>query len=139
MHAAVIMTAMGPQQSSTAGFVMPVKLEKSACKSASGVLDMTVPCTCCKEAVGHKYSWGLRVVGLQIDDEDVEVLVELMKLPQPLGRQLLQRVFTNLCAHRQTRRTMLRLLVRLLRASGAVDDSSAAGGRTSTAFEIHHC
>lgn len=51
---------------------------------------------------------------VQIDDEDVEVLVDLMRVPAAMAKQMLQKVFTNLCCHHQTRQTILKLLMRLL-------------------------
>ena len=56
----------------------------------------------------------ISMLALQIEDADVEVLVNLMRLPLPLGKPILHRVFTNLCGHQQTRQTMLRLLISLL-------------------------
>jgi len=49
---------------------------------------------------------------VQIEDADVEVLVNLMRTPQMMTKQMLQRVFTNLCGHHHTRRTCLVLLMR---------------------------
>lgn len=51
----------------------------------------------------------------------------LMRLPQPLARQVLQRIFTNLCGHLRTRQTMLRLLVSLLHGPMARDGAGAGG------------
>lgn len=67
---------------------------------------------------------------VQIDDEDVEVLVDLMRVPAAMAKQMLQKVFTNLCCHHQTRQTILKLLMRLLYLSMVDPDLSSPDGRS---------
>lgn len=68
-------------------------------------------------------------IWVQIDDEDVEVLVDLMRVPAAMAKQMLQKVFTNLCCHNQTRNTILKLLMRLLHLSMVDPDASSTDGR----------
>ena len=71
----------------------------------------------------------------QIDEGDVEVLVSLLRLPQPLAKQTLQRVFLNLCGHQQTRQAALQLLVSLLRAPAVSEAGSPSMGGGA---HLHH-
>ena len=75
----------------------------------------------------------------QIDDEDVEVLVDLMRVPVAMAKQMLQKVFTNLCCHHQTRQTILKLLMRLLYLSMVDPDLSSPEGRSTFATVSSTC
>jgi len=68
--------------------------------------------------------------GVQIEEGDVEVLVNLMRTPQMMAKQMLQRVFTNLCGHQHTRRTCLKLLMRLLHPSIIDQETLDGPGKT---------
>jgi hypothetical protein len=72
--------------------------------------------------------WAEAVV--QIESGDVEVLVNLMRTPQMMAKQMLQRVFTNLCGHQHTRHTCLKLLMRLLHPSIIDQETLSGSGRT---------
>lgn len=65
---------------------------------------------------------------MQVEDKDVGVLVELMRVPVTMAKQMLQKVFTNLCCHHQTRQTILKLLMRLLYLSMVDPDTSSSNG-----------
>ena len=65
---------------------------------------------------------------MQVDDDDVEVLVDLMRIPAAMAKQLLQRVFSNLTSHHLTRRTALRLIMRLLFVAMVHPDPSRPDG-----------
>lgn len=56
------------------------------------------------------------------------MLVDLMRVPAAMAKQMLQKVFTNLCCHHQTRDTILKLLMRLLYLSMVDLDVSAPDG-----------
>ena len=71
---------------------------------------------------------------MQIDDEDVEVLVDLMRVPAAMAKQMLQKVFTNLCCHHQTRQTILKLLMRLLYLSMVDHNTTSPEGMSKLPF-----
>ncbi|XP_021641769.2 E3 ubiquitin-protein ligase UPL1 isoform X2 [Hevea brasiliensis] len=57
-----------------------------------------------------------------LDANALKALVRLLRLSQPLGKGLLQRLFLNLCAHSVTRVTLVRLLLDMIKpeAEGSV-------------------
>ena len=59
----------------------------------------------------------------------MEVLVDLMRVPAAMAKQMLQKVFTNLCCHHQTRQTILKLLMRLLYLSMVDPDLAGPEGK----------
>ena len=73
---------------------------------------------------------------VQVEDEDVEILVDLMRVPAAMAKQMLQKVFTNLCCHHQTRGTILKLLMRLLYLSMVDPDTSGPDGASSSVHPL---
>ena len=83
-----------------------------------------------KEASCHSSLWEAGAEGTrepegppQMEEQDLQTLVSLMRISQPIAKQLLQRLFLNLCAHPITRVASLRMLLSLLRAPLVGDDS----------------
>ena len=50
----------------------------------------------------------------QMSDDDLVALIKLLRVPQPLFKTQLQRLFSNLCAHRPTCCSILRILMSTL-------------------------
>eukprot|EP00850_Spirogloea_muscicola_P012629 SM000082S22871 [mRNA] locus=s82:404008:421363:+ [translate_table: standard] len=55
----------------------------------------------------------------------IEALIRLLRLAQPLGKGLLQRLLLNLCAHSSTRVTLVHLLLEMLQQRSMKDDPGA--------------
>eukprot|EP00850_Spirogloea_muscicola_P009963 SM000057S18393 [mRNA] locus=s57:350840:368215:- [translate_table: standard] len=51
----------------------------------------------------------------------IEALIRLLRLAQPLGKGLLQRLLLNLCAHSSTRVTLVHLLLEMLQQRSTMD------------------
>ncbi|KAL3688671.1 hypothetical protein R1sor_014980 [Riccia sorocarpa] len=68
-----------------------------------------------------------------VDTAALKAMLRLLRLAQPLGKGLLQRLLLNLCAHSVTRITLLQLLLDMLRpeAEGIPAGSSSADGAPS--------
>ncbi|KAL2630710.1 hypothetical protein R1flu_015396 [Riccia fluitans] len=68
-----------------------------------------------------------------VDVAALKAMLRLLRLAQPLGKGLLQRLLLNLCAHSVTRITLLQLLLDMLRpeAEGIPAGSSSADGAPS--------
>ncbi|KAK9156355.1 hypothetical protein Sjap_003835 [Stephania japonica] len=66
-----------------------------------------------------------------LDANALQALVRLLRLAQPLGKGLLERLFLNLCAHSVTRAALLRILLDLIKpeAEGIVSGSAAVTPR----------
>ncbi|XP_024379829.1 E3 ubiquitin-protein ligase UPL1 isoform X3 [Physcomitrium patens] len=60
-----------------------------------------------------------------VDTSALKALLRLLRLAQPLGKGLLQRLLLNLCAHSVTRLTLLQLLLGMLRPEA---EGNATGG-----------
>ncbi|CAL1384749.1 unnamed protein product [Linum trigynum] len=62
---------------------------------------------------------GMRVKEIEgeplLDANALRALIRLLRLAQPLGKGLLQRLLLNLCAHSSTRATLVRLLVDMIK------------------------
>ncbi|KAI3425184.1 hypothetical protein D9Q98_008953 [Chlorella vulgaris] len=65
---------------------------------------------------------------VQMDEDGLLTLVRLLQLGQPLGKGQLQRLFHNLCANTQTRESLLRLLLSILRGPLTSDELDVVGG-----------
>ncbi|KAL4856977.1 E3 ubiquitin-protein ligase UPL1 [Chlorella vulgaris] len=65
---------------------------------------------------------------VQMDEDGLLTLVRLLRLGQPLGKGQLQRLFHNLCANTQTRESLLRLLLSILRGPLTSDELDVVGG-----------
>jgi E3 ubiquitin-protein ligase HUWE1 len=68
-----------------------------------------------------------------VDTSALKALLRLLRLAQPLGKGLLQRLLLNLCAHSVTRLTLLQLLLDMLRpeAEGILTGGISADGAQS--------
>ncbi|KAJ7557451.1 hypothetical protein O6H91_05G127400 [Diphasiastrum complanatum] len=64
-----------------------------------------------------------------VDTAALKAMLRLLRLAQPLGKGLLQRLLLNLCAHSETRATLVQLLLEMLRpeADGSIGSYSADG------------
>ncbi|KAJ7561891.1 hypothetical protein O6H91_03G045900 [Diphasiastrum complanatum] len=64
-----------------------------------------------------------------VDTAALKAMLRLLRLAQPLGKGLLQRLLLNVCAHSKTRATLVQLLLDMLRpeAEGSVGSYSADG------------
>ncbi|KNA23829.1 hypothetical protein SOVF_020560 [Spinacia oleracea] len=62
-----------------------------------------------------------------LDGNALKALIRLLRLAQPLGKGLLQRLLLNLCAHSVTRATLVRLLLEMIKpeAEGTAGSLSA--------------
>ena len=63
---------------------------------------------------------------LQIEEEAVLLLTGLLKLSEAPARAQLQRVLLNLCAHSQTRKQIMQILMSMLRAPLSADEAAEA-------------
>ncbi|KAF8060412.1 hypothetical protein N665_1217s0015 [Sinapis alba] len=73
---------------------------------------------------------GLKVKEMEgdplVDAEALKSLIRLLRLAQPLGKGLLQRLLLNLCAHRFTRANLVQLLLDLIRPEMETSPSELA-------------
>ncbi|KAK4575710.1 hypothetical protein RGQ29_026607 [Quercus rubra] len=89
------------------------------------VMDRGVGVTIGRRAASA-FSDGLKVKEIEgeplLDANALKALVRLLRVAQPLGKGLLQRLLLNLCAHSVTRATLVRLLLDMIKpeAEGAV-------------------
>eukprot|EP00850_Spirogloea_muscicola_P022377 SM000291S10855 [mRNA] locus=s291:47169:64581:+ [translate_table: standard] len=66
----------------------------------------------------------------------IEALIRLLRLAQPLGKGLLQRLLLNLCAHSSTRVTLVHLLLGMFRQRSTKD---APGAEKSSQARLFGC
>lgn len=71
-----------------------------------------------------------------LDADSLKALIRLLRLAQPLGKGLLQRLLLNLCAHSSTRAILVRLL---LDAIKPVNEGSVGGLTTSNSLRLYGC
>ncbi|KAJ0230389.1 HECT domain-containing protein [Hirschfeldia incana] len=73
---------------------------------------------------------GLKVKEMEgdplVDAQALKSLIRLLRLAQPLGKGLLQRLLLNLCAHRVTRANLVQLLFELIRPEMETSPSELA-------------
>lgn len=70
-----------------------------------------------------------------LDSNALKALIRLLKLAQPLGKGLLQRLLLNLCANSATRATLIRLLVNMIRPEAC----GSCGSATTDAQRLYGC
>ena len=63
---------------------------------------------------------------LQIEEEAVLLLTGLLKLAEAPARAQLQRVLLNLCAHPESRKQVMQILMSMLRAPLSADEAAEA-------------
>lgn len=63
---------------------------------------------------------------VQIEEEAVLLLTGLLKLSEAPARAQLQRVLVNLCAHSETRKQVMQILMSMLRAPLSADEAAEA-------------
>nr|XP_027062177.1 E3 ubiquitin-protein ligase UPL1 [Coffea arabica]XP_027064851.1 E3 ubiquitin-protein ligase UPL1-like isoform X2 [Coffea arabica] len=71
-----------------------------------------------------------------LDADSLKALIRLLRLAQPLGKGLLQRLLLNLCAHSSTRAILVRLLLDALKP---VNEGSVGGLTTSNSLRLYGC
>ncbi|XP_019051618.1 PREDICTED: E3 ubiquitin-protein ligase UPL1-like isoform X2 [Nelumbo nucifera] len=71
-----------------------------------------------------------------LDANSLKALIRLLRLAQPLGKGLLQRLLLNLCAHSVTRGLLLQLLLDIVRP---VAEGSVGGFSTVTSQRLYGC
>ncbi|KAG7953992.1 hypothetical protein I3843_12G138000 [Carya illinoinensis] len=71
-----------------------------------------------------------------LDANALKALVRLLRLAQPLGKGLLQRLLLNLCAHSVTRAILLRLLLDMIKPEA---EGSASGFSTMNSQRLYGC
>ena len=65
-------------------------------------------------------------VWLQLEEEAVLLLTGLLKLAEAPARAQLQRVLLNLCAHQDTRKQVMQILMSMLRAPLSAEEAAEA-------------
>nr|DAD23683.1 TPA_asm: hypothetical protein HUJ06_025146 [Nelumbo nucifera] len=71
-----------------------------------------------------------------LDANALKALIRLLRLAQPLGKGLLQRLLLNLCAHSVTRAVLLRLLLDMIRPEA---EGSVSGSATFMSQRLYGC
>ncbi|XP_044474315.1 E3 ubiquitin-protein ligase UPL1-like isoform X2 [Mangifera indica] len=71
-----------------------------------------------------------------LDANALKALIRLLRLAQPLGKGLLQRLLLNLCAHSITRATLVRLLLDMIKPEA---EGSANGLATINSQRLYGC
>ncbi|KAF9587900.1 hypothetical protein IFM89_006154 [Coptis chinensis] len=71
-----------------------------------------------------------------LDTGSLKALIRLLRLAQPLGKGLLQRLLLNLCAHSATRAVLLRILLDLIRPEA---EGLVRGSATSPPQRLYGC
>ncbi|CAL1353898.1 unnamed protein product [Linum trigynum] len=83
---------------------------------------------------------GMRVKEIEgeplLDANALRALIRLLRLAQPLGKGLLQRLLLNLCAHSSTRATLVRLLVDMIKPEA---DGSLSGLAMLNSQRLYGC
>ncbi|XVF70904.1 hypothetical protein PTKIN_Ptkin11bG0199900 [Pterospermum kingtungense] len=71
-----------------------------------------------------------------LDANSLKALIRLLRLAQPLGKGLLQRLLLNLCAHSVTRATLVKLLLDMIRSE---TEGSSNGLSTINSQRLYGC
>ncbi|XP_011038805.1 PREDICTED: E3 ubiquitin-protein ligase UPL1 isoform X2 [Populus euphratica] len=71
-----------------------------------------------------------------LDATALKALIRLLRLAQPLGKGLLQRLLLNLCAHSTTRATLVRLLLDMIKPEA---EGSISGLATINSQRLYGC
>ncbi|KAJ6314476.1 hypothetical protein OIU78_018036 [Salix suchowensis] len=71
-----------------------------------------------------------------LDANALKALIRLLRLAQPLGKGLLQRLLLNLCAHSTTRATLVRLLLNMIKPEA---EGSIGGLATINSQRLYGC
>ncbi|KAF5728469.1 E3 ubiquitin-protein ligase UPL1 isoform X1 [Tripterygium wilfordii] len=71
-----------------------------------------------------------------VDADALKALIRLLRLAQPLGKGLLQRLLLNLCAHSGTRAILVRLLLDMIKPEA---DGFASGLATINSQRLYGC
>ncbi|CAK7324495.1 unnamed protein product [Dovyalis caffra] len=71
-----------------------------------------------------------------LDANALRALIRLLRLAQPLGKGLLQRLLLNLCAHSTTRATLVRLLLAMIKPEA---EGSVSGLATINSQRLYGC
>ncbi|XP_065862675.1 E3 ubiquitin-protein ligase UPL1-like isoform X2 [Euphorbia lathyris] len=71
-----------------------------------------------------------------LDANALKALINLLRLAQPLGKGLLQRLLLNLCAHSTTRATLVRLLLDMIKPEA---EGSVSGLATINSQRLYGC
>ncbi|KAL3508356.1 hypothetical protein ACH5RR_027757 [Cinchona calisaya] len=71
-----------------------------------------------------------------LDADSLKALIRLLRLAQPLGKGLLQRLLLNLCAHSSTRAILVRLLLDTIRPE---NEGSIGGLTASNSLRLYGC
>ncbi|KAI5605065.1 hypothetical protein POPTR_001G368600v4 [Populus trichocarpa] len=71
-----------------------------------------------------------------LDANALKALIRLLRLAQPLGKGLLQRLLLNLCAHSTTRATLVRLLLDMIKPEA---EGSISGLATINSQRLYGC
>ena len=66
------------------------------------------------------------LLGAQVDEHALVLLVALLRVSSPLAKSQLQRLFLNLCQHNATMHSAVQIIMCLLRAPLSADEASAA-------------
>lgn len=103
------------------------------------VMDRGVGVTIGRRAASA-FSDGLNVKEIEgeplLDANALKALVRLLRLAQPLGKGLLQRLLLNLCAHSVTRATLVRLLLDMIKPEA---EGSVSGLATINTQRLYGC
>lgn len=70
-----------------------------------------------------------------LDASSLKALIRLLRLAQPLGKGLLQRLLLNLCAHSSTRAILVHLLLDVIKP----EHKDPVGGLTTKSFGLYGC
>ncbi|KAG9448576.1 hypothetical protein H6P81_008541 [Aristolochia fimbriata] len=71
-----------------------------------------------------------------LDADALKALIRLLRLAQPLGKGLLQRLLLNLCAHSVTRATLIHLLLDMIRSEA---EGFVCGSGSATSQRLYGC
>ncbi|PPD95047.1 hypothetical protein GOBAR_DD07921 [Gossypium barbadense] len=71
-----------------------------------------------------------------LNSNSLKALIRLLRLAQPLGKGLLQRLLLNLCAHSATRATLVKLLLDMIRSEV---EGSSSGLSTINSQRLYGC
>lgn len=71
-----------------------------------------------------------------LDTNSLRALIRLLRLAQPLGKGLLQRLLLNLCAHGSTRATLVHLLLDSIKPE---NEGSSGGMTMSNSLRLYGC
>ncbi|XP_068637077.1 E3 ubiquitin-protein ligase UPL1-like isoform X2 [Aristolochia californica] len=71
-----------------------------------------------------------------LDADALTALIRLLRLAQPLGKGLLQRLLLNLCAHSVTRATLIHLLLDMIKSEA---EGFVCGSASTTSQRLYGC